>query len=135
MKKEGTCPGGLSDDEWNAVVDATKDMDDELGGEILNLLNAGMIVGCNCAGDVFGSVNSSTLTISLNRTMNDLGFEGSVFGHRRELTFTLGHENGHRHQYLEDRLVPAIWLRRPDIFERQLEGDANDYASSHLKRP
>lgn len=110
-------------------------MDDELASEVTTLLYAGMIHGCDCDPAIYARTDASSLAIFLNRAINSGSTHGSVLSMSNELAFTLGHENGHRHQYLGDRLIPPNALLYPTnpTYERILEADADLYAKQHVR--
>ena len=92
--EDGRCPGGLSVDEWDAVVNAIRTLSESLQGTLTQSLDEGRIRGGDFDGGTLAYVrNVAPGTMRLNRTSN----LGSVFELASgDLGFVLAHEYDHQ---------------------------------------
>jgi RHS repeat-associated protein len=100
----GLCPGNLTVQEWQAVMDQVPNMSDASGARTETMLVAGLIRGDNLPGDIFGEVRPEAPdAIYINRTFNGpvsdgVTYRGSIFENPTELGKTVVHEGKHTFQ-------------------------------------
>ena len=135
--EDGNCPGGLTVEEWDAVLLALEQLQKQAREQLTNMLESGGIRGESRPGRAEARVTPlSRDVIRVNRSFTAFGREGSVFDFDAGyLALVLGHEVRHVQQ-LENFgfLTRLLWGLTSKAFRDAIERDADAWARAQQVR-